>query len=219
MKVIVSALFEEIETMFAKENMSRIKNDVFEIYRSEFNGEEVIVGCCGIGKVNAASFTQFVISHFVVDEIISIGAAGALNQELNIGDVVVGQDFVYGDVDVRAFGYKFGQMAQMPEKYLGKDIDTSMFDKLSFNTKKGTIVTVDKFLDAYDQNFDLLETKDVVEMESTAIAHVCFKNNVPVTCFRAVSDNSFCSDNAAADYNVTKKIVADNLYNILKTYI
>lgn len=219
MKVVISALFEEIETMFEMVELKRIKNDAFEIYECEFNGQQILVGCCGIGKVNAASFTQFVLSHFIVDEIITIGAAGSLNSKHEIGDVVVSKDFIYGDVDVQVFGYKFGQMAQMPEKYNGKVIDIDLFNDEQFSVKKGTIVTVDRFMSEYDDKFDLLETKDAVEMESCAIAQVAFRNDVDVIGFRAISDRSFCSEDAAADYEVTKKIVADNLYKVLKKYI
>lgn len=219
MKIIVSALFEEIETMFEKESLTKIENSVFELYRGNLNSEEVLVGCCGIGKVNAASFTQFVLNHFIIDEIIVIGAAGALNQNLKIGDVVVAKDFVYGDVDVCAFGYKFGQMAQMPEKYIAKEVDITKLQNPDFSLKLGTIVTVDKFLSQYDPNFDLLTSKDAVEMETCAIAQVAYKNSIDITCFRAISDNSFCSDDAASDYNKTKIIVANNLFKVLKKYI
>lgn len=219
MKIVVSALFEEIATMFTQENLQKIQNDRFELYKSTFNGKEILVGCCGIGKVNAASFTQFIIDHFILEEIIVIGAAGALNQELNIGDVVVAKDFIYGDVDVRAFGYHFGQMAQMPHTYLAKKVSLKIFEFLDFKTQHGTIVSVDKFLSKYDANFDLLQTKDAVDMETCAIAQVAYKNKIEISAFRAISDNSFCSKNAASDYEQTKHIVADNLYKVLKLYI
>lgn len=219
MKVIISALFEEIQTMFEQKELTKINHKCFELYRTKFNDEEILVGCCGIGKVNAAMFSQFIIDHFNVEEIIVIGAAGALNQNLNIGDVVCGEKFIYGDVDVTAFGYEFGQMAQMPKYYQGNNVDLNMFSALDFNVTKGTIVSVDKFLCEYDANFDLLPTKDVVEMETCAIAQVAFKNEIKITSFRAISDNSFCSNNAASDYEQTKIIVAKNLFEILKIYL
>lgn len=220
MKIIISALFEEIETIFENYDLKRIKNSKFEIYKTIINEEEILIGCCRIGKANGAMFTQFVLDHFIIDEIIVVGAAGSLNPNLNIGDVVVGKEFIYGDVDVCLFGYKYGQMAQMCEYYPAKKIDLNIFEKNNeFKINYGTIVTVDKFLANYDEKLDLLTRKDAVEMETCAIAQVAYINKVDITSFRVISDNSFYNDNAQEEYEKTKKIVANNLYYILKQYI
>ena len=217
MKLIISALFEEIEDIFDKYDLIQVKSK-FELYKTRINDEEILIGCCGVGKANAAMFTQFCIDHYIIDEVISIGAAGSTNKNLKIGDVVIGTKFIYGDVDVRIFGYDFGQVPQRPKYYTGSayEFDLNLFD---FNIINGTIVTVDSFVSTYKSEFDLLEQKDAIEMESTSIAQVCHLNEKNIICFRCISDESFYSEDAAQSYDITKKTISVNLLKLIENYL
>ena len=66
--------------------------------RQVFEGSQVIVEKCGIGKVNAALGVQRMISEHHPDCIISSGCAGGNGDELEVRDVVVSTELAYHDV-------------------------------------------------------------------------------------------------------------------------
>lgn len=53
----------------------------------------------GIGKVNAAVAATLVIERCKPDVIINTGTSGAFAAGLNVSDVIVATQYVYGDVD------------------------------------------------------------------------------------------------------------------------
>jgi adenosylhomocysteine nucleosidase len=66
----------------------RIVNGI-EYATGEIEGKPVLLFLSGTSMVNAAMTTQFVFDHFTIDRIVFSGVAGGLNPSLNIGDVVV----------------------------------------------------------------------------------------------------------------------------------
>jgi adenosylhomocysteine nucleosidase len=66
----------------------RIVNGI-EYATGEIEGKPVLLFLSGTSMVNAAMTTQFVFDHFKIDRIVFSGVAGGLNPGLNIGDVVV----------------------------------------------------------------------------------------------------------------------------------
>ena len=68
---------------------------------------------CGIGKVNAGLCVQILCDLFDVTHVINTGIAGSLDEEINIGDVVVSIDAMYHDMDVTGLGYEPGQVPQL----------------------------------------------------------------------------------------------------------
>lgn len=62
----------------------------------------------------SAMSVAILADHFQVEAIINTGSAGALADGIAVGDVVITDRLAYHDVDVTAFGYAYGQMAQQP---------------------------------------------------------------------------------------------------------
>lgn len=75
----------------------------------------------GIGKVNAGICAQILADVFSVDAIINTGIAGSLNKNINIGDIVLSTDVVQHDMDATGFGYRKGQIPQMPVFFFNAD--------------------------------------------------------------------------------------------------
>src|SRR5690625_934472 len=72
----------------------------------------------GIGPVNAAAaLTGMLTAAPAPARILSVGSAGGLHENIGVGEVIIGADLRYADVDARAFGYTFGQVPGMPETY------------------------------------------------------------------------------------------------------
>lgn len=191
-----------------KEEMQEIKNIMQEVeeikikelifYKGKINSSNVILVEAGIGKVNAARVTQLMIDKFEVQEIINVGSAGSANNELEIGDIVIGKRLVQHDFDITAFGHpkgyinNIGQYVESDTQLISKMEKTiSKLSQNEFKIKIGIIASGDIFCTEPKMK-DKIRTKfnaDAIEMEGAAIAQVCKLNDIPFIIIRSISDN------------------------------
>ena len=199
---IIGAMQVEIDGLLAK--MDRISTEIIagmDFHIGKFNGADVVVAKCRVGKVNAAMCAQAMIDRFSINSLINLGVAGGLLSSLKIGDVVVSQDLVQHDVDACAFGYKIGEipglvLSSFPANE--KMIETAIgicLEVLAENgndAKVGRIATGDQFVTDKIVKKHILDTFGAycVEMEGAAIAQVCYLNKIPFVAIRAISDNA-----------------------------
>lgn len=114
----------EVEVAILKEKMEDvriIKKASMDFYEGILAGKKVVVVRSGIGKVNAGICAQILADVFSVDAIINTGIAGSLNKNINIGDIVLSTDVVQHDMDATGFGYRKGQIPQMPVFFFNAD--------------------------------------------------------------------------------------------------
>ena len=176
------------------------ERDIYELtfVKGKINGKKVIVVKCGVGKVNAARTTQILIDKFDVDKIINIGAAGGINPELKIQDIVIGEKLVQYDFDISSAGdYEKGEI-QGIGKFIRSDYELINICKKvlekrsdnSINVVIGTIATADIFCSDLETSRKVREEfgAECVEMEGAAIAQVCFLDKVPFLVIRGISD-------------------------------
>lgn len=64
-----------------------------EFITGELGGKDVVLFLSGVSMVNAAMTTQLALDHFKIDSIVFSGIAGGVDPSLNIGDVVVAQQW------------------------------------------------------------------------------------------------------------------------------
>ena len=100
-----------------------------------------------------------------------------LAEGIAVGDVVIADKLAYHDVDVTAFGYEYGQMAQQPLYFESdKKFVTLIQESLSKLNQKwhlGLIATGDSFIAGEDKIKAIKEHFPqvlAVEMEGAAIA-------------------------------------------------
>lgn len=194
---VIGAMAQEVEILIESMiNLQTIEIAGVQIYSGIIADQEVLVLQSGIGKVNATIATTLVIERFTPNTIINTGSAGGISNLLTVGDVVIGTSVTHHDVDVTAFGYKIGQMAQMPEKYeSNKDlIKLITVASKSFGEAQvhlGQIVSGDQFVSNANQ-FETIKNHFpnalAVEMEAAAIAQTCYQFKVPFVVVRAISD-------------------------------
>ena len=197
MRTAIIAAMEE-EVIYLKQHISNYDMYEFQGYKyhiGEINDVPVVLAQSGIGKVNAALSTTILLEHFKVSKIINTGTAGAIKDEFKIGDIIIGDNCVFHDVDATCFGYKYGQVPQMPESFASDPAMIKVFSQimteLSFDHLTGTIGTGDKFMTSIDECRSLLEKlPDIVavDMEATAITQVCYQYQVPFVVVRSISD-------------------------------
>lgn len=196
---IIGAMQEEIEALLEiMTDKVREKKGVLEFYCGKYEGVEIIVVKAGIGKVNAAMCTQCLIDNYKPDAVINVGVAGAINDDLNIGDIVLSTYLQEHDFDVTAFGYEKGVIPRLDSSKFYADeklVDLAYSfnnDFKEINLHKGVIVSGDVFVSSRLLK-DELESKFnayCAEMEGAAIAHVCYLQNVPFLVIRSMSDKA-----------------------------
>lgn len=198
---IIGAMNCEVEKL--QEIMQDIKTvDHFNltIFKGKICNHNVILAKSGVGKVNAALNTQYIIDKFAPDYIINTGVAGGIAPELEVGDIVIGETFVQHDFDASALGYAKGYMCTgvEPDKptvfYSDKELITKFESAMTaandVKVHKGVIATGDTFVSSSEKKQELakLFNATAVEMEACAIAQTANKNRVPCLIIRAISD-------------------------------
>lgn len=194
---IIGAMDEEVSILKAKlDNMETTSIAGCEFYQGLLNGKEVILTKSGIGKVAASVATTLLLERFQPDCIINTGSAGGYDTNLSVGDIVISTEVRFHDVDLTAFGYEIGQMAQLPAAFeadeklidVAQDAAETMQD---LKVIKGLICTGDIFM-ADPQKAEVARnnfpTMAACEMEAASIAQVCYQFKVPFVIIRSLSD-------------------------------
>ncbi|MGW9856581.1 adenosylhomocysteine nucleosidase [Staphylococcus hominis] len=193
---IIGAMEEEVAILKNKLiNLNEIVVAHVKFYRGQINNKEVVLTQSGIGKVNAAISTTLLIEKFNPTLIINTGSAGALDESLSVGDILISNNVMYHDVNATAFGYEIGQIPQMPAQFEASKQLLQLTEKVvkqqNLTAKIGQIVSGDSFIGSSEQRLNIkrqFSNAMAVEMEATAIAQTCYQFNLPFIVTRAVSD-------------------------------
>ena len=196
---VVGAMEQEIELL--RESMANVKHvsfGKFSAYEGELAGKRMVLVLSGIGKVNAAVSTSWVIHQFAPDCVINTGSAGGLGKGLKVGDVVIGETVAHHDVDVTAFGYVWGQVPQLPAAFASDENLIRQAEKAAqvfegASVTQGLIVSGDRFVHSSEGVVEIrshFPDVKAVEMEAAAIAQTCHQLEVPFVIIRAVSDSA-----------------------------
>ena len=197
---IIGAMEDEVSAIRQLMNIT----DTQTIASMEFccgtlKGKEAVVVQCGMGKVNAGICAQMLISVFGVNAVVNTGVAGSLNNDINIGDIVISTDAVQHDFDVSAIGFAKGEIpytglyafeadktlrAKAAEAVKAVSPDTGIFE--------GRVCSGDQFIASKEQKKRIIEQFNgyCAEMEGAAIAQVCHLNHIPFVIIRAISDKA-----------------------------
>lgn len=191
---IICAMDEEIRVLVKSlEEAEKQTRHGLVFHTGNIGRHEVVLVQSGIGKVMSALSVGFLVDVFAVDAIINTGSAGAIDSSLKIGDVVVADRLAYHDVDVTAFGYAFGQMAQQPLYFESSKYFISELKKVLDNPKIGLITSSDSFI---SNPTKIVEIKShfpedlAVEMEGASIAQAATALGKPFVIIRAISDTA-----------------------------
>ncbi len=197
--IILGALDGEISAFLQFFTLNEpLKWKEFVFYSGVYSDKEIIVAKCGVGKVLSAMVTQKIIDLYDPSAIIFTGIAGSLNHDLEIGDILVGEDSIQHDVDATRFNFKRGEIPHTPYRFLKSD-PALMGSALSFKSEKhkiykGRMLTGDQFISYKNFNekpylIDEL-AGDCVEMEGGSVALVATVNDIPHILIRTISDKA-----------------------------
>lgn len=224
---IVVAMEEEFEAVESKMKDIEIK----QIYNLRFTigkigKKECILVKSGVGKVNAARTTQVMSDNFKLEYIVNVGSAGSINDELEIGDVVIGKEVVQHDFDITAFGHSKGYITGVGnsvkcDETLVKEMKNMLENEpeRNYKIKIGIIATGDIFCEDIAMK-DKIRTKfdaDVVDMECGAIAQVAYLNEIPFIVIRSVSDTPNGENSSTFEQNL--KLASKRCANLLRNFL
>ena len=173
----------------------------FEFHCGKMGRHDVMVMQCGIGKVNAAMGALMLVNHFAPNFVINSGVAGGADKSVNVMDVVAGEKVSYHDVWCGPES-ELGRVQGLPLYFEGS---TKLLELLpeSEDIHRGLICSGDQFIDTMDEvnrikgNFP---EALAVDMESGAIAQVCYQCSVPFLALRVISDSPGASHDNTRQY-------------------
>lgn len=215
---LISALHQEqaglIDTMPDAQTVSRGMRDYVT---GKLWGIDTVCVLSRIGKVAAAATAATLIERFGVTHIVFTGVAGAVEPDMQVGDIVVAEALVQHDMDATPLFPRFevpllGQshfasdlhltdrLVQSAQDFVGEDLDTMITaqDRETFRLSqprvyRGLIASGDEFIDSRARQVALKEAFPAllaVEMEGAAVAQVCFEFGVPYAVVRTISDGA-----------------------------
>lgn len=196
---IIGAMQEEIKLLL--EHMEGVQSERhagLAYYRGTLHGKSVVVTRSGVGKVNAAVCTQALIDKFGADAVLFTGVAGAVDPELDIGDIVISTSSSQHDMDVTALGFPRGTIPYQEvsefrsDEGLVKLAQAVGDDLFPGRCRTGKVLSGDQFIADRAVVRRLHEEMGgaCTEMEGAAVAQVCHMNGVPHVIIRSMSDKA-----------------------------
>ena len=212
---IIGAMDVEVATLKERmEHVSVTARASMNYYEGTLEGLPVVVVQCGVGKVNAAMCTQILCDCYGVTHILNTGIAGSLCAELDIADMVVSEDVIHHDFDLRFWGRPVGQVPGMdvtafPADETLKALALAAAEGVNpGHTRTGRIASGDQFICSKEQKQRIIADTGALcaEMEGAAIAHTAYRNGIPFVILRAISDKA--DDSAEMDYPTFERLAA-----------
>jgi adenosylhomocysteine/aminodeoxyfutalosine nucleosidase len=195
---IMGAMREEIEPIL--ELVTEIDTEIDyannKYYKAKYNNYELIIAYSKIGKVNSALTAATMIEKFNIDLLLFSGVAGAINENLKIGDLIIATKLCQHDLDITAFGHPYGYVPESKVFVKSDDrlnqVAKKVAKKLNIKLLEGIIATGDQFIADNEKKEWIRKTfnADALEMEGASVGFVCDALNIPFFILRAISDSA-----------------------------
>lgn len=228
---ILSALPEEQSSLIEHlAHPQRVVRAGRAFWMGELQGRSAVLALSGIGKVAAATTATALIEYFGVARIVFTGVAGGVGDGVNVGDVVVAQDYIQHDMDASPLfprwevpGYARSRLvcdaalSALLLEAAGACVSSTSgqfgLKSAARRTHHGLIASGDRFVCAADESrslhgalFDAGHDVLAVEMEGAAVAQVCHDYAIPFAAVRTISDRA--DDAAHVDFPLFVQTVA-----------
>ena len=195
---IIGAMDAEVQLL--TERMTDIREEKVGYARyflGKMHGKECVVGRCGVGKVHAAMCAQSMILKYAPRAIVNIGVAGALQDGLKIGDIVVAWAAVQHDMDTTPVGDPMGLISGINMVYIPTDEQVTRrllaaAEAIGYTPVQANVATGDQFVASLEKKYALADMFGAAacDMEGGAIAQVCYEMQVPFGEYRCISDET-----------------------------
>jgi len=189
----------------------------------ELDGRTVLVVTSGIGLANAASATARALTLVDAPIVIAAGTTGGLARDINVGDIAAGTRAVYGQADATAFGYAPGQVPQMPIDYESSEAAAArageLREAIPHRVQTGRVLSSDSFCTQEHAEPMRRRFPDAIatDMETCAMAQVCWSSGVDWISLRAVSD--LCGPSADQAFHMDGARAAAHSAEAVRAYL
>jgi adenosylhomocysteine/aminodeoxyfutalosine nucleosidase len=194
---IMGAMPEEIDPLLEYfGNYETIEYAKNKYYKVSYKGNEIVLAYSKIGKINATITATTLIEKFECEQLLFSGVAGAVNDELKIGDLIYASKLAQHDLDISIFGHPFGFVPEGSVYEVADDrlikIAKEVASNKGIKLKEGIIVTGDQFVcdNAKKEWIKNTFNADALEMEGAAVSVTCNALKVPFFILRAISDSA-----------------------------
>ena len=220
---IIGAMQIEVEKLIeAMEETRREEYGGILFSIGKISGTACVIAQCGVGKVFAAVCAQTMILRYQPDCIINVGVAGGIGEGVQIGDLVVATGFVQHDMDTSPLGDPIGmisgiQLVELPaSERLCSLITEAAHAEYGAHVHRGIIASGDQFVCSAERLKEVHRRfgASACEMESAAIAQVCYCCKVECSAIRAISDHA--DSDASVDFVRFAEDAADKTAALMK---
>jgi len=218
-----------------------------QVFSGGLSGKDIVLAESGMGMTNAAMMTQILIDLYHPKAVIFTGIAGAVDTSVHIGDIAVCRswithDYVYHGAngpepnlisvysplvdsmasfeDFTVDSLMFRKMEELAgEKFQFKQVD----ERMPILLVGGIGVSGNAFIDNREKRIwlkDIFDAK-ITDMETAAVAQVCFVNGLPFIAFRSASDLAGGSGSATAHKELEQffEVAAENSATVVMRFL
>jgi len=151
-----------------------------------FGGKGILAAASGIGKINGAVATAWMITAYKPDLIINFGSAGAASADLSVGDIrQIDHIIDWDNID-----YRTGKM-----RFFDPDTFTGL-------PAASLATVVNAVLDPLKKK-DMSTNADLIDMEASAVVQACRRMKTRAHVIKIVSDPIEVNDTETVIKNIT----------------
>lgn len=220
---LIGAMAVEVENLLGQmeeRREKRIGMDVFSWGR--LFGQEAVLAVCGPGKVNAALCAQSMIERFHPEWVLNLGVAGAGDDTVAIGDMVIATAAVQHDMDTSPLGDPVGYVSKIGlveipcDGMLRERLLRAAAQVPGLRVCQGVIATGDQFVCDGEVRGRIHRAfgAKAVEMEGAAVAHACYAHGTPCGVVRSISDQA--NGQSTMDYPSFTRLAASHSEQVVE---
>lgn len=222
---ILGAMREEITPIL--ERIGEYKEEKYArniFYTAKYAGHDIFLAYSKIGKVASAMSATILFERYNADILLFTGVAGALDEELKIGDLIIASKCVQHDAELSAFGHPFGFIPESdhfaPTDPILNDLAKKVASELDITLLEGIVASGDQFIadSAKKEWIKSTFSAHACEMEGASVAQVCSFYQKPFFLLRAISDTASGDADVLFDefLESSAKISADFLLKMIE---
>ena len=222
MTIVLGAMDEEITSIRDGMQVAHVEtwHGHDQIFGS-ISGEDVVLCRTGVGKTLSAMVCQHLIHRVSPDRVVFTGVAGALADDLEIGDTIIARDCIQHDMDATPLGMRPGEIPYSGYCLIACDPDlvarAEQVAPISGSARVGRVLTGDQFVTdpAVKEELRNRFDGDCVEMEGASVALVCAANETPCILIRTISDHA----DGTVDFQRALSVATRNSWHYVSTLL
>ncbi len=193
---ITAAFSGEIKPLINRmDGLTTHKFENFNFLQGQICNKRVLLAISGMGILNAHNMAISLVKNFPLSIIISTGTAGALQSQLQSGDIVLANQLFIskskdqGNCKANDIIKKAVSVYQVENNLM--QLSLKAIEATMQRYKMGSFLTVDKVIAQIAEKRMLGNNLDciAVEMESAAIAEIAKETELPFLAIRSISDS------------------------------